>query len=98
MPGSAGGRERAGMKGRDAMADRWYRRHDVSNLMVGGAGEGRCFSCCPRRNVSMMRIGPPQQGHGCLGDFGSSGLVLRVLMASMGMSGTARSSRIRAIL
>jgi len=65
---SAAGLERAGMEGRDAMADRKCRCHDVSILMVRGAGEGRCFGCCPRRNISMMRIGLPQQGHGCSGE------------------------------
>ena len=28
---------------------------------LGGA---RDIGFCPRRNISMMRIGPPQQGHG----------------------------------
>jgi hypothetical protein len=42
--------------------------------------------------------GPPQQGQGCSGAFGSSGLALAALMASIGMRGTASSSRIRAIL
>src|SRR5215467_5572127 len=45
----------------------------------------------------MMRIGLPQQGQGCSGAFGASGLALAALMASTGMSGTASNSRARAI-
>jgi hypothetical protein len=46
----------------------------------------------------MMRMGLPQHGQGCSGAFGSSGFVVAALMASIGMSGTASSSRIRAML
>jgi hypothetical protein len=39
-----------------------FQPHEVSILIFGGPGVGRFFGCCPRRKVSMMRIGPPQQG------------------------------------
>ena len=74
------------------------RHHEVSILIFGATGVGRCFGCCPRRKVSMMRMRLPQQGQGCSGAFGSSGLALAALMASIGMRGTASSWRIRAIL
>ena len=64
----------------------WRRHHEVSILTFG---EGRCFGCCPRKKVSMMRMRSPQQGQGCPGAFGSSGLALTALTASIGMSGTA---------
>src|SRR5712692_5430807 len=96
--GSAAGRERARMEVVDAVADRWCRHHEVSMLIAGGTGVGRCFGCCPRRKVSMMRMRPPQQGQGCSGGFGSSDFVLAALMASIGMSGTASKARIRAML
>src|SRR5215831_4847031 len=73
------------------------RAHDVSILMFGGGGVGRFCGCWPRKKVSMMSMRLPQQGQGCSGAFGSSGLALAALMASIGMSGTARSARIRAI-
>jgi hypothetical protein len=73
-------------------------RHEVSILIGCGSGDARCLGCWPRRKVSMMRMGPPQQGQGCSGGFGSSGAGPRALMASMGMSGGASSSRIRATL
>src|SRR6266851_2827495 len=72
--------------------------HDVSILIACGTGEGRCLGFCPRKKVSMMIMRLPQQGQGCSGAFGSSGLALAALMASIGMRGTASSSRIRAIL
>jgi len=81
----------------DAVADRWCRHHEVSILIAGGTGVGRCFGCCPRKKVSMMIMRPPQQGQGCSGSFGSSGGALPALMASIGMSGTASNSRARAI-
>jgi hypothetical protein len=56
----------------DAVADRWCRHHEVSILIAGGTGVGRCFGCCPRKKVSMMIMRPPQQGQGCSGCFGSS--------------------------
>jgi hypothetical protein len=46
----------------------------------------------------MMRMRLPQHGQGCSGALGSSGFVVAALMASIGMSGTASSSRIRAML
>jgi hypothetical protein len=46
----------------------------------------------------MMRMRLPQHGQGCSGAFGSSGFVVAALMASIGRSGTASSSRIRAML
>jgi len=46
----------------------------------------------------MMRMGPPQQGQGCSGAFGCSGVVSRALMASTGINGAASSSRMRAML
>src|SRR5712671_8234875 len=71
--------------------------HDVSILIACGTGEGRCLGCCPRKKVSMMIMRLPQQGQGCSGCFGSSGVALAALMASIGMSGTASNSRARAI-
>src|SRR5713226_6704245 len=90
-------RERTRMEVVDAVADRWCRHHEVSILIAGGTGVGRCFGCCPRKKVSMMIMRPPQQGQGCCGCFGSSGVALAALMASIGMSGTASNSRARAI-
>ena len=69
------------------------RHHEVSILTFGKTGELQCFGCCPRKKVSMMRMRPPQQGQGCSGAFGSSGLALTALMASIGMSGAASRSR-----
>jgi hypothetical protein len=46
----------------------------------------------------MMRMRLPQQGQGRSGGFGSWDFVWAALMASIGMSGTASSSRIRAML
>src|SRR5215831_20979721 len=46
----------------------------------------------------MMRMRLPQQGQACSGAFGSSDFVWAALMASIGMSGTASSARIRAML
>src|SRR5262249_38398209 len=74
-----------------------FRPHDVSILIFGGIGVGRFFGCCPRKEVSIVRIGPPHSGHGASCGCGSSGLALSALMASTGMSGAARSSRRRAI-
>jgi len=74
-----------------------WQRHDVSILIVCGAEEGRCLGCCPGKKVSMMIMRPPQQGQGCSGAFGSSGLALAALMVSMGISATASKSRARAI-
>src|ERR1700719_1622496 len=81
-----------------SFAARWLGRvdHEESILNVG-RGDGRYVGCCPRLKVSKMIMRPPQQGQGCSGVFGSSGLVLAALMASIGMSGTASNSRIRAI-
>ena len=59
----------------------WGRRHEVSILSFGEAGERRCLGCCPRKKVSMIRMRPPQQGQGCSGAFVSSGLALTALMA-----------------
>ncbi len=73
-------------------------RHEVSILIACGTGDARCMGCWPRRKVSMMRMGPPQQGQGCSGAFGCSGVVLRALMASTGINGAASSSRMRAML
>src|SRR5215468_21932 len=56
------------------------------------------MGCCPGKKVSMIRMRLPQQGQGCSGAFGSSDFVWAVLMASIAMSGTASSSRIRAML
>src|SRR5258706_1284142 len=81
----------------DAVADRWCRHHEVSILIAGGTGVGRCFGCCPRKKVSMMIMRLPQQGQGCCGCLGSSGVALAALMASIAMSGTASNSRARAI-
>jgi hypothetical protein len=64
-------------------------------VIFGGTGVGRCFGCCPGKKVSMMSMRLPQQGQGCSGGFDSSGLA--ALMASIGMRGTASSSRIRAM-
>ena len=75
----------------------WRRHHEVSILTFDETGEGRCFGYCPRKKVSMMRMRLPQQGQGRSGAFGSSGLALTALMASIGMSGAASSSRMRAI-
>jgi hypothetical protein len=72
----------------------WH--HEVSRLIFG-SGVGRWFGCWPRMKVSMMRIRAPQHGQGWSGAFGSSGLALAALMASIGMSGTASSARMRAI-
>ena len=72
----------------------WRRHHEVSILTFG---EGPYFGGCPRKKVSMMRMWLPQQGQGCSGAFGSSGLALTALMASIGMNGAASSSRTRAI-
>ena len=68
------------------------RRHEVSILIACGTGDARCWGCWPRGKVSMMRMGPPQQGQGCSGGFGFSGAGPRALMASMGMS-AARATR-----
>ena len=46
----------------------------------------------------MMIMRLPQQGQGCCGCFGSSGVALAALMASIGMSGTESNSRARAML
>ena len=40
-------------------------------LIFGATGVARCFGCCPRKKVSMMRMRLPQQGQGCSGAFGS---------------------------
>ena len=39
-------------------------RHEVSILITGGLGAGRCLGSLPRSNVSMTSIQPPQQGQG----------------------------------
>ncbi len=52
-----------------AQACRWLGlTHAAFDL--GGA---RVVGCWPRRNVSMMRICPPQSGQGCLSVNGGSG-------------------------
>jgi hypothetical protein len=61
------------MEGVDAVADRWRRGHEVSILIAGGTGVGRCFGWHPRKKVSMMIMQLPQQAHGCSGALGSSG-------------------------
>jgi hypothetical protein len=38
------------------------RHHEVSILIFGATGVTRCFGCCPRKKVSMMRMRLPQQG------------------------------------
>src|SRR5215471_16518850 len=73
-----------------------YWPHEVSSLIFG-SGVGRWFGCWPRMKISMMRMRAPQHGQGWSGAFGSSGLALAALMASIGMSGTASSARMRAI-
>jgi hypothetical protein len=37
------------MEGVDAVADRWRRGHEVSILIAGGTGVGRCFGWHPRK-------------------------------------------------
>jgi hypothetical protein len=95
-PAWRGKRPRANTVSVAAYVEEWRRYHEVSILIFGETGEGRCFGCCPRKKVSMMRMQLPQQGQGWSGAFDSSGLALTALMASIGMSGTASSSRIRA--
>ena len=53
-------------------------RHEVSILIACGTGDARCWGCWPRRKVSMMRMGPPQQGQGCSGAFGCSERFLNI--------------------
>src|SRR3981081_1909545 len=74
------------------------RRHEVSILIVTGAGVGRCFGSQPRAKVSMMIKRPPQQGHGRGGARGSSVVVASAVSGSFGREGTASNSRARAIL
>jgi hypothetical protein len=82
-----------------SLAARWLGHVDHEESMLNaGRGGGRYVGCCPRLKVSMMIMRPPQQGQGCCGVFGCSGLVLAALMASIGMSGTASKSRARAML
>src|ERR1700693_6568677 len=38
--------------------------HDVSILMAAVGAVGRCRGALPRSKVSMMSMGPPQQGQG----------------------------------
>ena len=95
--GTAGGEPGATMSIVMGVGER-CRRHEVSILIACGTGDARCWGCWPRRKVSMMRMGPPQQGQGCSGAFGCSGVVSRALMASTGINGAASSSRMRAML
>jgi hypothetical protein len=90
---------------REPLALRGWERecdHEVSILMVTGA-VGRWRGIWPRAKNSMMVMRPPQQGQERPGAFGSSGWALvealgqAALMASIGMSGAASSSRIRAM-
>ena len=41
------------------------RHHELSTLIFGATSVARCFGCCPRWKVSMMRMLPPQHGQGC---------------------------------
>src|SRR3979411_2345049 len=86
------------MTGVAAVVDRWRRHHEVSILIVTGAGVGRCFGSQPRAKVSMMIKRPPQQGHGRGGARGSSVVVASAVSGSFGREGTASNSRARAIL
>ena len=63
------------------------RGHDVSILITGGHGDGRCFGVSPRTNVSMMRRREPQHGHG-----GRSSEPSTVFASSAGSTGIAPSS------
>jgi hypothetical protein len=38
--------------------------HDVSNLITVPIGDARCRGGCPRSQISMATMHPPQQGHG----------------------------------
>jgi hypothetical protein len=38
----------------DAVADQWRPDHEVSILIAGGTGVGRCFGWHPPKKVSMM--------------------------------------------
>ena len=57
--------------------------HEVSILITGGVGVGRCAGSQPRAKVSMMSMRPPQhgQGRGCYGkNSGERTCVGRALM------------------
>lgn len=41
------------------------RAHDVSILITAAGADGRWRGEHPGSNISMMTMGPPQQGHGC---------------------------------
>ena len=86
------------MAGVAAVSDWRRRHHEVSILIVAEAGVGRCLGWQPRAKVSMMNMRPPQQGHGRGSMRGSSAAGVSVVSGGSGLTGTASSSRARAML
>jgi hypothetical protein len=67
--------------------DWWFGRwdHVVSILIATVGAVGRYRGALPQSKVLMMIMRPPHQEQGCSGAFGSSGLVVAALMASIAL-------------
>src|ERR1700694_5478667 len=96
--GCAARREPAKMARFGALLDQRCQHHEVSILIMAGACVGRCFGSLPRAKVSMMNMRPPQQGHGRGSMRGSSAAGASEASCCSERTGTASSSRARAML